>query len=42
MVLKYKYLSVEIQAMRNMKCFVISAITGATGIAIKEYLEIIP
>jgi hypothetical protein len=29
--LKYKNLSVEIQLMRNMKCFVIPVIIGATG-----------
>jgi hypothetical protein len=30
--LKYKNLSIEIQRMWNMKCFVISAKTGATRI----------
>jgi hypothetical protein len=30
--LKYKYLSVEIRRLWNMKCFLISAITGATEI----------
>jgi hypothetical protein len=43
--LKYKNLSIEIQLMWNMKCFVIPVITGATGIVTKElktYLETIP
>ena len=30
--LKYKNLYIEIQRMRNMKCMVITVITGATGI----------
>jgi len=30
--LKYKNLRIEIQWMRNTKCFVISVIIGATGI----------
>jgi hypothetical protein len=43
--LKYKHLSIEIQRMWNMKCFVIPVIVGATGIltrALKKYLETIP
>jgi hypothetical protein len=43
--LKYKNLSIEIQRMRNMKCFVIPVIIGATGsvtIGLKKYLETIP
>jgi hypothetical protein len=43
--LKYKNLSIEIQRMWNMKCFVIPVITGATGIVtrgLKTYLETIP
>jgi hypothetical protein len=42
--LKYKNLSIEIQRMWNMKCFVIPVIIGATGIVTKgleKYLEII-
>jgi hypothetical protein len=42
--LKYKNLSIEIQRMWNMKCFVISIIIGATGIvseSIQRYLETI-
>jgi hypothetical protein len=34
--LKYKNLSIEIQGMWNMKCFVIPVITGATGIVSKS------
>jgi hypothetical protein len=43
--LKYKSLSIEIQRMWNMKCFVIPVIIGATGIVTKgltEYPETIP
>jgi hypothetical protein len=43
--LKYKSLSIEIQRMWNMKCFVISVIIGATGIvskSLQKYLETIP
>jgi hypothetical protein len=43
--LKCKNLSVEIQRMWNMKCFVIPVIIGATGIVSKSfqnYLETIP
>jgi hypothetical protein len=43
--LKHKNLSVEIQRMWNMKCFVIPACIWATGIAsksFKKYLEAIP
>jgi hypothetical protein len=42
---KYKNLSIDIQRMWNMKCFVIPVIIGATGIVtrgIKKYLETIP
>jgi 3-deoxy-D-manno-octulosonic acid (KDO) 8-phosphate synthase len=43
--LKYKNLSVEIQRMWNMKCFVIPVIIGATVIvskSLQKYLETIP
>jgi hypothetical protein len=33
--LKYENLSIEIQQMWNMTCFVIPVITGATGIVTK-------
>jgi hypothetical protein len=42
---KYKNLSIEIQRMWNMKCFVIPIIIGTTGIVSKclqKYLETIP
>jgi hypothetical protein len=35
MIIKDKTLSVEIQKMWNMKCFVMLVITGATGIVTK-------
>jgi hypothetical protein len=44
-ILKYKNLSIEIQRMWNMKCFVIPVIIGATGIvskSLQKYLESIP
>jgi hypothetical protein len=43
--LKYKNISIEIQRMWNMKCFVMPVIIGATGIVSKglqKYLETIP
>jgi hypothetical protein len=43
--LEYKNLSIEIQRMWNMKCFVIPVINGATGIVSKSFkkcLETIP
>jgi hypothetical protein len=43
--LKFKNLSIEMQQMWNMKCFVILVIIGATGIVTKglnKYLETIP
>jgi hypothetical protein len=43
--LKYKNLSIEIQRMWNMKCLVILAVIGTTGIVtkgLKKYLETIP
>jgi hypothetical protein len=43
--LKYKNLSVEIQRMWNMNCFVTPVITGATGIVtkgLKKCLQTIP
>jgi hypothetical protein len=43
--LKYKNLSIEIQLMWKMKCFVIPVIIGATEIVtrgLKKYLETIP
>jgi hypothetical protein len=43
--LKYNNLSIEIQRMWNMKCFVMPVIIGATGIlsrSLQKYLETIP
>jgi hypothetical protein len=43
--LKDKNLSIEIQRMWNMKCFVIPVIIGATGIvskSLQKYMETIP
>jgi hypothetical protein len=43
--LEYKNLSIEIQKMWNMKCFIIPVITGAIGIvskSLQKYLETIP
>jgi hypothetical protein len=43
--LKYKNLSIEIQRMWNMNCFVIPVIIGATGIvsrSLQKYVETIP
>jgi fructose-1,6-bisphosphatase/sedoheptulose 1,7-bisphosphatase-like protein len=43
--LKCKNLSIEIQRMWNMKCFVIPVIIGATGIvskSLQKHLETIP
>jgi hypothetical protein len=43
--LKYKNLSIEIQRMWNMKCFVIPVIIGATGIvskSLQKYLKTMP
>jgi hypothetical protein len=44
-LLKYKNLSIDIQRMWNIKCFVISVIIGATGIvskSLQKYLETTP
>jgi hypothetical protein len=38
--LQYKNLSIEIQRMWNMKCFVIPVIIGATGIVSKSLQNI--
>jgi hypothetical protein len=43
--LKYKNISINIQQMWNMKCFVIPVIIGAIRIvsrSLKKYLETIP
>jgi hypothetical protein len=43
--LTYKYLSTDIQRMRNMKWFVIPDASGATGIVtkgLKKYPETVP
>jgi hypothetical protein len=43
--LKCKSFSIETQTRWNMKCFIMSLVTGATGIVTKEvieYLEVIP
>jgi hypothetical protein len=43
--LKYKNLSIEIQRMWTMKCFVVPVIIEATGIvskSLQKYLETIP
>jgi hypothetical protein len=37
--LKYKNLSIEIQGMWNMKCFVIPVITGIVSKSLQKYLE---
>jgi hypothetical protein len=44
-IIIYKNLSIEIQRMWNMKCFVIPVITGTTVIvskSLQKYLETIP
>jgi hypothetical protein len=44
-ILKYKNLTIEIQRMWNMKCFVIPVIIGDTEIeskSLQKYLETIP
>jgi hypothetical protein len=38
--LKYKNISIQIQRMWNMKCFVIPVIIGATGIVSKSLQKI--
>jgi hypothetical protein len=43
--LKYKRLGIEIQQMWNLKCTIISVITGATGIVmrnLRKNLEAVP
>jgi hypothetical protein len=40
MKFKYKNLSIEIQRMWNMKCFVIPVIIGATGILSKTLQKV--